>query len=104
MQDRLPVHGMSHDAELAIKAWAMAVHSEAGNGRGDSSEPEVVLCVTVNEAVVLDEFLRRYSDSDVFATEHPAEQQALWNLQCILERNGNRPNWPTLEVARRALS
>jgi hypothetical protein len=63
----------------------------------------VTIRVTVTEAVVLDAFLRRYSDTDKLTIEDQAEQQALWNLQCLFEREGDRPTWPTLEEAREAL-
>lgn len=66
------------------------------------SESEVVIRVTVSEAVVLDEFLRRYSETDRLTIEDQAEQQALWNLQCLLEKSGN-PGWPSLDHARAVL-
>ncbi len=64
---------------------------------------EITIRLTCAEAVVLDEFLRRYSDTDVLAIEDQAEQTALWNLACLLERDGDRPLWPSLEEARAEL-
>ena len=65
---------------------------------------EVTIRLTVAEAVVLDELLRRYSETDRLAVEDRAEQQALWNLQCLLEKQGNRPMWPSSREARVAMS
>ncbi len=60
--------------------------------------------LTVAEALVLDEFLGRYSDKDQLNIVDQAEQQALWNLQCLLERVVlHAYPWPTLEEARSAL-
>jgi hypothetical protein len=65
-------------------------------------ECEVILRLTVPEAVVLDEFLRRYSETDQLTIVDQAEQRALWNLQCVFEKVGD-PTWPTLEEARASL-
>ena len=64
---------------------------------------EVTIRLTVAEAVVLDELLRRYSGTDRLTIEDQGEQIALWNLACLLEREGDRPLWPSLEEARAAL-
>jgi hypothetical protein len=64
------------------------------------AEEKVTIALTLAEAVVLDEFLRRYSDSDRLFIEDQAEQRALWNLACLLEREGGRPDWPSLKNAR----
>jgi hypothetical protein len=66
------------------------------------AEKEVILRLTIPEAVVIDAFLRRFSETDRLAIEDPAEQQALWNLQCLFERAGD-PAWPKLEEARAEL-
>jgi hypothetical protein len=63
---------------------------------------EVVIRLTVPEAVVLDAFLRRYSETDRLNIADQAEQRALWNLQCVFEKVGD-PSWPSLEEARAAL-
>lgn len=65
-------------------------------------EPEIVIRLTLDEAAVLGEFLRRYSDTDLLAIEDQAEQQALWNLQCLFEKLPDR-NFPSLDRARAAL-
>ena len=49
--------------------------------------PDVTITLAENEALVLFGFLARYSDIDVLGTEDQAEQQALWNLHCLLERH-----------------
>jgi hypothetical protein len=63
---------------------------------------EVIIWLTVPEVVVLDALLRRYSETDQLSVADQAEQRALWNLQCVLEKVGD-PTWPTLEEARSAL-
>ena len=42
--------------------------------------------LTADEALVLFDFLSRYCDTDVLAVEDQAEQRALWNLLCVLEK------------------
>ncbi len=42
--------------------------------------------LTADEALVLFEFLQRYSDSDTLRIDDVAEQRALWNLACALEK------------------
>lgn len=64
--------------------------------------PQVVIRLTMPEAVVLDAFLRRYSETGRLSIEDQAEQRALWNLQCVFETVGN-PSWPSLEQGRAAL-
>jgi hypothetical protein len=63
---------------------------------------EVIIRLTVPEAVVLDALLRRYSETDQLTVADPAEQRALWNLPCLFEKVGD-PSWPSLEEARAAL-
>lgn len=57
---------------------------------GDS----VRLELTADEALVLFEFLSRYSDSNILAIEDQAEQRALWNLLCLLEKQLVEPFRP----------
>jgi hypothetical protein len=42
--------------------------------------------LTADEALVLSEFLARYCDSNTLTIEDQAEQRALWNLHCLLEK------------------
>ena len=39
-----------------------------------------------DQALVLFEFLSRYSDTDQLIIEDPSEQRVLWNICCDLER------------------
>lgn len=39
-----------------------------------------------DEALVLFEFLQRFSESDSLTIQDQAEQRALWNLCCLLEK------------------
>lgn len=52
---------------------------------------DVQISLTADEAVVLFEFVRRFSDSDELTIVDQAEQRALWNLCCILERGALAP-------------
>lgn len=65
-------------------------------------DSEVVIRLTIAEAVVLDAFLRRFSETDRLMIEDQAEQRALWNLQCLFEKVGD-PAWPTLLDAQAEL-
>lgn len=100
MQDRLPYHGNSETGRDALRCWAMALRSSAAAAPAD----EVVIGVTPHEAVALDEFLRRYSATGKLGVEHPAEQRMLWNIECVIEKHGDRPLWPSLDQSRAALS
>lgn len=48
-------------------------------------QDKVNITLDKDEALVLFEFLSRYSDTDKITFEDQAEQVALWNLQCLLE-------------------
>jgi hypothetical protein len=48
---------------------------------------EVVLSLTLNEAVVLMAFLMRFRDTDTLRVEHPAEQQALYDLAALVQQH-----------------
>lgn len=59
----------------------------------------VQITLTADEAVVLFEFVRRFSDSDVLSIVDQAEQRVLWNLCCIFERgalSSIEGDWPEL--------
>jgi hypothetical protein len=59
----------------------------------------VQIPLTADEAVVLFEFVRRFSDSNVLTIVDQAEQRALWNLCCIFERGplgSIEGDWPDL--------
>lgn len=47
---------------------------------------EVKISLTEEEAWVLFELTRRFSDSDKLSIEDQAEERALWNLCCIFEK------------------
>lgn len=51
------------------------------------TDPETTsIDLTADEALVLFEFLQRFSESDVLAIQDQAEERALWNLCCLLEK------------------
>ena len=47
---------------------------------------EITLTLTKDEAWVLFDFVRRFSDSEKLIIEDQAEERALWNLCCVFER------------------
>ena len=49
-------------------------------------EEEIKISLTKDEALVLFEFLFRFSDTEKLNIEHQAEERALWNLECSLEK------------------
>ena len=64
----------------------------------------VNLQLTPDEALVLFEFLSRFSDTGSPAVEDQAEQGALWNLTCLLEEQlvePFRPDYRALLLAAR---
>jgi len=46
----------------------------------------IQLTVTDDEAIVLFEFLQRFSETDKLVIEDQAEERALWNLCCGFEK------------------
>lgn len=52
----------------------------------DTKDSEVTMSLTSDEAVVLFEFVRRFSDTDKLTIEDQAEERALWNLCCLFEK------------------
>ena len=56
-----------------------------------SLENALSISLTPEEAVVLFEFVRRFSDTDTLSIEDQAEERALWNLCCVFEKHMNLP-------------
>lgn len=52
---------------------------------------DVLIPLTVDEAIVLFEFLQRFSNTDKLTIEDQAEQRALWNLCCLFEKHLTLP-------------
>lgn len=46
----------------------------------------IQLMVTADEAIVLFEFLQRFSETEKLIIEDQAEERALWNLCCYFEK------------------
>jgi hypothetical protein len=46
----------------------------------------VTVELTGDEALILFEFLSRFSDTDTLSLEDQAEARALWNLLCLLQK------------------
>jgi hypothetical protein len=51
----------------------------------DPKNDDVTSTLTADEALVLFEFLQRFSNTDKLTIEDQAEQRALWNLCCVFE-------------------
>jgi hypothetical protein len=47
----------------------------------------VQLELTGDEALVLFEFLQRFDDEGVLVVQDQAEERALWNLHCLLQKH-----------------
>ncbi len=67
-------------------------------------QQNLTVTLTQDEALVLYDFLQRFSTSGSTTLEDQAEERALWNLCCLLEREMIKPfsdNYSkSLEVAR----
>jgi len=50
------------------------------------SKEEVQISLTKDEALVLFEMLSRFSETDKLTIEHQSEERALWNFNCLLEK------------------
>ncbi len=67
------------------------------------SKNDIEVRMTPDEALVLFEFLSRYSNRDELRIEDQAEQRALWNLLCLLEKQLVEPFDPNyLELLKAA--
>lgn len=63
----------------------------------------ISLTLTRDEALVLFEFVSRFSDTDKLSIVDQAEERALWNLTCVLEKVLSEPFGADYEeVVRRA--
>lgn len=56
-----------------------------------ANEDLVRIELTSDEALVLFEFLQRFSESNKLVLEDQAEQRVLWDLTCILEQELVQP-------------
>ena len=55
------------------------------------TDNDVAITLTRDEAIVLFEFLSRYSDADELRIHDQAEQRVLWNMLCDLESTLHEP-------------
>ena len=46
----------------------------------------MVLTLTFAEALVLGDFLHRFSEKEILSIEDQAEERVLWDLECLLEK------------------
>jgi hypothetical protein len=58
---------------------------------------EVIIKFSISEALVLFELLARTSNEQTLQLADQAERQALWNLECMLERELSEPFLPNYE-------
>lgn len=96
--NKLPIHGDTEAAREMIRSWAFMLRSST-NSSIERTPDVATIDMTPSEAVVLDSILRRYSESGILTVENAGEQQCLWNIQCLLEKHGDQPVWPTLANA-----
>lgn len=71
----------------------------------EGSMEDVSIKLTKDEALVLFEFLSRFSSQDVMEIQDQAEERALWNLTCSLEKVLAEPfsqHWEEILSAARA--
>ena len=66
------------------------------------SEAKVIIELSKSEALVLFEFLSRFSQGERLDIEDQAEERVLWDVQCLLERVLVEPLQPDYEVLLRA--
>ncbi len=65
---------------------------------------EVEVKVTKDEALVLFDFLSRFSNNESLNIQDQAEERALWNLTCIFEKALEEPfsrEWESIIKAAR---
>ncbi len=68
---------------------------------------EVEIKLTKDEALVLFDFVSRFSNDDKLSIQDQSEERALWNLTCVLEKQLVEPfstEWDKIvEAARNRL-
>ena len=68
---------------------------------------EIEIKLSEDEAWVLFELTRRFSETDTLEIEHQSEERALWNLCCIFEKSlhqdSNLPHEDFIEQCRTRL-
>lgn len=55
------------------------------------SKENINIVLTKDEAIVLDNLLSRFSETDKLDIVHKAERVALWNLCCLIEKEISEP-------------
>jgi predicted CopG family antitoxin len=101
--NKLQIHGDTEAASDLIRSWATLLRSST-NCNVDRKPDVATIDMTPSEAVLLDSILRRYSESNILTVENAAEQQCLWNIQCLIEKHGDQPVWPSLHDATSELT
>ena len=93
----------SPESQAMLRNWASAVRFAVNVDVPIDPAANVDIRVTIHECVVLDSILQRFSETDELSANDEAEQRALWNVQCVLEKLTARPDWPDIHAARQAL-
>ncbi|ODA34207.1 hypothetical protein [Planctopirus hydrillae] len=99
----LSIHGDTEAACEMIRGWAFLLRSST-NPSIERKPDVVTFDMTPAEAVLLEAILRRYSETNALTIQNSAEQQSLWNIQCLLEKHGDHPDWPSLKDATAELT
>lgn len=58
------------------------------------SQPEITVTLSSAEAIILFDFLSRFSQHDTLSIEDQAEERVLWDLLCLLEKQLVEPLLP----------
>jgi hypothetical protein len=80
-----------------LKNWAEG-------GRPPADQDAVTITLSREEAIVLTDWLDRFIQQDKLSIQDPAEAQALWNLECLLEKVLVEPflaDWDKIVAAAR---
>lgn len=101
--NELPIHGNTEVAREVLRSWAFLLRSST-NASIEQKPNVATIDMTPAEAVLLDSLLHRYSTSGKLTVENSAEEQCLWNVECLLEKHGDRPVWPSLDDAINGLT
>ena len=54
-------------------------------------EEKIQINLTKDEAIILFEFLSRFSNEDILEISDQSEERVLWNIQCDLEKILSEP-------------
>lgn len=68
----------------------------------NKNKDTITINLSTDEAIVLSEFLKRFSENDSLTIEDQAEQRVLWDIECLLEKEIVSDDWQEELGAARA--